>query len=581
MTAFRVWAPRPARVELALGDSGQDRRAMTPASGDWWTLVVPEAGPGTDYGFVLDGDGPFPDPRSASQPNGVHGLSRLVDHDAFAWNDQAFEASPLPDAVLYELHVGTFTERGTFEAAIERLDHLVALGVTHVELLPIVEFPGDRGWGYDGVDLFAPHHALGGPDGLKHFVDACHGRGLAVVLDVVYNHLGPDGNYLARYGPYFSERYRTPWGEALNFDGPGAVEVRRFVIDNARHWVETYHVDALRLDAVHEIFDRSAIHILEELGAALDADALRLRRAVCVIAESDLNDPRLVRDVAGGGYGLDAQWNDDFRHSLHVALTGERDDYHSQYRGIHDLAAALHRIFVFDDRYSAYRGRRHGRPVPPDIPTSRFVGFLQNHDQVGNRPFGERSAHLLTTDQLRTAAALVILGPFVPLLFFGEEWAASTPFRYFTDHRDPVLAEAVRRGRREEFKAFVRKAGELPDPQNPATRDVSRLDWAELEREPHRSMLDWHRRLLAYRRAHSELRSGARPSVRYDEAACWLTMDQGPIKLAANLSPEAHPVPLDQPGPWTIDLASADDVRLGDFAIDIPAWSVAVLRRRA
>ncbi|MCJ7712067.1 MAG: malto-oligosyltrehalose trehalohydrolase, partial [Chloroflexi bacterium] len=412
MTAFRVWAPRPERVELAIAPAGDEgtgsgtaagagtaaggvrsaspeRHAMTREERGWWSVDVPRAGPGSDYGYVLDGAGPFPDPRSPWQPGGVHALSRTVDHAAFPWSDRGWEAPPLADGVIYELHVGTFTPAGTFEGAIERLDDLVELGISHVELMPVAEFPGDRGWGYDGVDLFAPHHAYGGPEGLKRLVDACHARGLAVLVDVVWNHLGPDGNYLGRFGPYFTDRYHTPWGEAVNFDGPGSDEVRDFVIDNARTWLEDYHADGLRIDAVHAIFDQSATTILEAVARAVHELGDRLGRRLVAIAESDLNDPRHVREVDRGGYGLDAQWNDEFRHALHVTLTGESDGYHAQYSGIEDVATALRHVFVFDGQYSAFRDRSHGRPAD-GLPATRFVGFLQNHDQVGNRALGDR-----------------------------------------------------------------------------------------------------------------------------------------------------------------------------------------------
>jgi maltooligosyltrehalose trehalohydrolase len=520
VTRFRVWAPGAERVHLVLTLDGEgaagEGRQMAALDRGWWELDVPEAGPGSDYGYRLDGAGPFPDPRSPFQPHGVHGLSRVVDHDAFPWSDGGWSPPPLETAVLYELHVGTFSEAGTFDGAIGNLDHLVELGITHVELLPVVEFPGERGWGYDGVDLFAPHHAYGGPEGLQRLVDACHARGLAVVLDVVYNHLGPDGNYLPRFGPYFSPRYRTPWGAACNFDGPGSDEVRAFVIDNALAWMRDYHVDGLRLDAVHEIFDQSAVHILEELATTCHREAAALGRRFDVIAESDLNNPRLVRPVDVGGYGLDAHWNDDLRHALHVALTGEQDRFHAQYLGLPDLAAALERVYVFDGRYSPFRDRRHGRRVDDDVPMNRFVAFLQNHDQAGNRPFGERSAHLVGEGALRVGAALVLLGPFVPLLFAGEEWGALTPFLYFTDHEDRALAEAVRRGRREEFAAFVPDAGEIPDPQDPLSLERSRLGWAEARASWHAGLLGWHRDLIAFRRAHPVLADGRRPVVRWD-----------------------------------------------------------------
>jgi maltooligosyltrehalose trehalohydrolase len=577
VTTFRVWAPTPHHVELALGADGNDRRPMQRGDGGWWVLDIPDAGPGTDYGFVLDGDGPFPDPRSGWQPAGVHGPSRLPDHAAFTWSDEHWRPLPLADAVIYELHVGTFTEAGTFDGAIDRLDHLVSLGATHVELMPVVEFPGDRGWGYDGVDLFAPHHSFGGPDGLKRLVDACHGRGLGVILDVVYNHLGPDGNHLPRFGPYFSHRYTTPWGDAVNFDGPGSDEVRRFVIDNARMWLADYHVDGVRLDAVHEIFDQSAVHILEELPAELHRFAADLGRRFDVIAESDLNNPRLVTPLERGGYGLDAHWNDDFRHALHVTLTGETDSFHGQYAGLRDLASSLRGVYVFDGQYSPFRDRRHGRPVV-DVPANQFVGFLSNHDQVGNRAFGERLSHLVGADVARAGALVVLLGPFVPLLFAGEEWAASTPFLYFTDHRDPDLADAVRQGRRREFAAFVPDTGDIPDPQDPGTFARSRLVWDEAGGAEHAATLDWYRRLIAYRRAHPELRDGSLPQVRWDERACWLTAARGGITLVLNASGTQVDVPLEAAArERRLALASRAGVTLGDTAVSMPPWSSAAI----
>ena len=582
MTAFRVWAAHARRVELALGKAGADRRPMAvdavpDRTAGWWQLEVPEAGPGTRYGFVLDGGGPYPDPRSPRQPDGVHGLSALVDHAAFAWTDQAFRPRPLADAVLYELHVGTFSAAGTFEGAIPHLDALVELGVTHVELLPVASFPGRRGWGYDGVDLYAPHEPYGGPDGLRRLVDACHGRGLAVILDVVYNHLGPDGNYLGKFGPYFSDRYVTPWGDAVNYDDAGSDEVRRFVIDNALMWIRDYHVDGLRLDAVHEIFDRSAVHILEQLATEVHDLGEELGRPACVIAESDLNDPRLVRPVEDGGLALDAQWDDDFRHALHVTLTGERDAYHAAYQGIGDLAKALADVFVYDGRWSSFRNRQHGRPVG-DLPATRFVGFLQNHDQVGNRAFGQRSAALMSPGALRIGAAVVLLAPTVPLLFMGDEWAASTPWQFFTDHAEPDLARAVREGRRREFAQFLPEDGEVPDPQDPDTMRRSCLDWSERDRVEHAAMLGWYRRLIAYRAAHPELRDGSRCAVRFDGRACWLTAERHGIVLAINASAETRRVPL---GPSTLPgvvaLASDDAVRIEGRDLRLPAWSAAVI----
>jgi maltooligosyltrehalose trehalohydrolase len=462
---FRVWAPRATKVEIAVDNT---RTPMAPDTSGWWTADVPADGPATEYTFILDGGHPLPDPRSAWQPRGVHGPSRVVDHQAFAWTDARWQPGPLSSATVYELHVGTFTLAGTFEAAIERLDHLVALGITHVELMPVAEFPGGRGWGYDGVDLYAPHHGYGGPEGLKRLVDAAHRRGLAVILDVVYNHLGPAGNYLEHSGPYFTDRHRTPWGPAVNLDGPGSSEVRRFFCDNALMWLRDYYMDGLRLDAVHALIDTSAVHFLEQLAAEVQALAAQLGRHLVLIAESDLNDPRLVRPPEVGGYGVAAQWSDDFHHALHAVLTGERAGYYEDFGTLADLAQALTCAFVYDGRYSRFRDRRHGRPAT-GLSGHRFFGYLQNHDQIGNRAKGERSSHLISPGRLKIAAGLVLTSPFVPLLFQGEEWGASTPFQYFTDHEDPELGRAVSEGRRSEFSAFAWSAEEVPDPQDPAT----------------------------------------------------------------------------------------------------------------
>ena len=576
MNTFSVWAPEAQSMQLMLGD---ERRPMVPGDRGWWVLAVHEAGAGTDYAFAINGGPPLPDPRSPFQPDGPHGRSRVVDHSAFPWTDQAWTGPvPLPAGVIYELHVGTFSPEGTFAGAIERLDHLVDLGVTHIELLPVAEFPGARGWGYDGVDLFAPHHAYGGPDGLKRLVDACHARRLGVILDVVYNHLGPDGNYLGAYGPYFTDRYSTPWGEAVNFDGPGSDEVRRFVCDNACMWLADYHIDGLRLDAIHAIFDTSAVHILEELGARVRALETRLGRRFVVIPESDLNDPRPVRPVAAGGYGLDAVWSDDFHHALHAALTGERSGYYGDFGSLADLADALEKAYVYDGRYSAHRRRRHGRPTT-GVSGHQFVGFLQNHDQVGNRAQGERSCHLVSVGKLKIGAALVAGSPFVPMLFAGEEWAASSPFCYFTDHQDAELGQAVSEGRRREFAAFGWEPSQVPDPQHPATFERSKLEWAEIDKEPHNEILAWHRQLLALRRRLPDLSDGDLTRVRtvLDEEEGWLVMNRGAATVAANFSGERRFVPL-PPEPGVVLLASANYIRVANHGrLDLPPESVAVL----
>ena len=576
MNTFSVWAPKAETVQVMLGD---ERRPMVPAPGGWWVLAVHDAGPGTDYAFAINGGPPLPDPRSPFQPEGPHGRSRVVDHSAFPWTDQAWTGPvPLGAGVVYELHVGTFTPEGTFEAAIERLGHLADLGITHIELLPVCEFPGTRGWGYDGVDLFAPHHGYGGPEGLKRLIDGAHGHGIGVIIDVVYNHLGPDGNYLGAYGPYFTDKYGTPWGQAVNFDGPGSDEVRRFVTDNACMWLADYHADGLRLDAVHAIYDQSAVHILEELGARVRALETRVGRRFLVIPESDLNDPRFVRSVEAGGYGLDAAWDDDFHHALHAILTGERDGYYEDFGALADLADALEKVFVYDGRYSDHRNRRHGRSAS-GLSGHRFIGFLQNHDQIGNRAQGERSCHLISLGKLKIGAALVACSPLVPMFFAGEEWAASSPFCYFTDHQDPELGQAVSEGRRREFSAFGWDPSQVPDPQAPTSFERSRLDWAELDKEPHAEVLAWHRQLLTLRRRLPDLSDGDLSRVRtvFDEEEGWLVMNRGAVTVAANFSSERRFTPL-PPEPGVVILASANYIRLaGDGRLDLPPESVAVL----
>ena len=570
MTEFRVWAPRAMDVEVAAGGR---RVPMAAAGGGWYAVDQPDAGPGTDYGFALDGGPVLPDPRSAWQPSGVHGLSRVVDHGTFAWSDGGWRGVHLPSAVLYELHVGTFTPEGTFDAAAGRLDHLVELGVDAVELMPVAEFPGTRGWGYDGVDLFAPHSAYGGPEGLKRLVDACHRRGLGVVMDVVYNHLGPDGNYLAAFGPYFTDRYATPWGEAVNLDGAGSDEVRAFLVDNALMWLRDYHCDGLRLDAVHAIVDTSATHLLEQLAGAVEELAAAEGRSLFLVAESDLNDPRLVRRREVGGYGLDAQWSDDLHHALHAFLTGEREGYYADFGSLGQVATALRRAFVYAGEYSPHRQRSHGR-LDPGLGGHRFLGYAQNHDQVGNRALGERSSVLLSTGRLKVAAALVLTAPFVPMLFQGEEWGATSPFQYFTDQGDPALARAVREGRRAEFAAFGWKPDEVPDPQDPTTFQRSKLDWDQRARPPHADLLDWHRRLIALRRAVPALRDGRldRVQVDVDEGTGRLVVRRGPVVVAVNVGPDDLTVGV----PGQLALAS-EGVAAGDGAVRLPPDSVALL----
>jgi maltooligosyltrehalose trehalohydrolase len=571
-----VWAPRAREsVEVV---AGAERVPLTRGDRGRWAGLVPGLGPGGDYAFSLDGGPPRPDPRSTWQPAGVDGPSRVVDHRAFPWTDGAWRGFHLPGSVLYELHAGTFSAAGTFEGAIDHLDHLVDLGVDAVELLPVAEFAGRRGWGYDGVDLWAPHSAYGGPDGLKRLVDACHGRGLGVVLDVVYNHLGPAGNHLGEFGPYFGGRHVTNWGEGINVDGPGSDEVRSFIVDNALMWLRDYHVDGLRLDAVHAIADASATHILEQLAGAVRGLSAQLRRPLWLVAESDLNAPRFVRPSALGGYGLDAAWADEWHHALHAALTGERSGYYEDFGPLALLAKALRQAWVYDGTYSPHRGRVHGRP-PAGLDGSQFVVSAQNHDQVGNRAGGERLGHLVSPGRAAIAAALLLTSPFVPLLFQGEEWNASTPFQYFTDHGDPELGRAVSDGRRREFSAFGWDPAAVPDPQDPATFERSCLRWSEVESGRHAEMLAWYRRLIALRRSRPELTTApvGSPSVSFEEDEGWLVVDRpgpsGSIAVAVNLGPG----PVDVRVSGKVLLASSDEIELVRGALRLPPDTVAVV----
>ena len=570
---FGVWAPHPDRVDLVTGGR---RLRMRRAERGWWRLRVDGAPAGTDYAFSLDGGPPRPDPRSAFQPEGVHGPSRLVDHNAHPWRDTLWRGIPLPGAVLYELHVGTFTEQGTFDAAIDRLGHLVELGVDAIELLPVAEFSGSRGWGYDGVDLFAPHHAYGGPEGLKRLVDACHAAGLGVVMDVVYNHLGPAGNYLSQFGPYFTDRHATNWGKAINVDGPGSDEVRAFIVDNALMWLRDYHCDGLRLDAVHAIVDDSALHILEQLAVEVEALAAHVRRPLFLIAESDRNDPRVVRSRDAGGFGLGAAWADEWHHALHATLTGERGGYYEDFGPVSVLAKALRQAWVYDGAWSPHRRRTHGRS-PAGLSGHRFVVCTQNHDQVGNRAVGERPSALASEGRLRIAAALLLTAPFVPMLFQGEEWGSSSPFQYFTDHEDPELGQAVSDGRRREFAHFGWDPEQVPDPQDPATHQRSKLDWAEPAKDGHAALLAWYRELIALRRRIPALTDGRldRVEVSFDEVAGWLVVERRPVTVAVNLGEDLCGVPV----PPGARLAAASDprVEITEGHVTLPPDTVAIL----
>ena len=492
---FRVWAPTATTVEVEVPAVG-GRKSRLQRDGEYFQGVVAVAA-GEDYWYWLDGTLRRPDPASRCQPQGVHGPSRIID-PTFAWQDGAWPGVQLDVCIFYELHIGTFTPEGTFDAAIERLDYLCELGVTALELMPVAQFPGERNWGYDGVYPFAPQLSYGGVAGLKRFVEACHRQGLAVFLDVVYNHLGPEGNYLHAFGPYFTDRYRTPWGETVNFDGPGSDGVRHYFIANACHWLREYHLDGLRLDAVHGIFDFSARHILAELTEAVHALTAELGRPAYVIAESDLNDPRLVTAPRVGGYGLDAQWCDDFHHALRALLTGDRDGYFSDFGEFSHLVKSFQEGFVLSGGYSSYRRRRHGGSSA-GIPPGQLLVFASNHDQVGNRMRGERLSEHLALPQLKLAAATVLLSPYLPLLFMGEEYAETAPFPYFISHGDQELVAAVRQGRLEEFAGFAR-LGLPPDPQSAATFLAAKLDPEARHRGDQRLLFAFYGELIRLRK---------------------------------------------------------------------------------
>jgi len=552
---FRVWAPSAERTVVHVTHPHQATYPMVRSDDSVFSTLVPGLGVNTEYLFELDENRIYPDPVSRLQPNGVHTPSRVIDPDAFEWTDDYWQGLPLEQFVTYELHTGTFTALGTFAAIIDRLPYLREVGVTAVELMPVATFAGERNWGYDGVYLYAPHPIYGGPDGLKRLVDSCHREGLAVVLDVVYNHLGPEGNYLGEYGPYFTARYRTPWGNAINFDGPLSYGVRRFFIDNALHWLTEYHIDGLRLDAVHTIYDFSTRHILRELADAFHKQAHALGRAAHLIAESDLNDTRIINSTEMGGYGLDAQWNDDFHHSLHTILTKSRRGYLGDFGRIADLGKAITEGYVYDGQYSSFRHSRHGTSSAFN-PGRQFVVFNQNHDQIANACAGTRLSGLAIPAQQRLAMTLLMCVPNLPLIFMGEEFAASSPFHYFTNFLDSTLAEAVSKGRKLEYEAFFTDRA-FPDPQSPDTFAMSRIDWFEHERSFHRGMLELTRALISIRKRIPSLSNCRKDMTRVDfsEAKRWLVINRadssGPSAfIFCNFSDLSQqiPVPLEAAG---------------------------------
>ena len=566
MVEIRLWAPDAARADALV-----DGRLvpMARADAEHFVLDLPA---GTRYLLSVDGGEPRPDPRSRRQPLRVHGPSEVVDPAAFAWTDAAWQGIDILGKVFYELHVGTFTPEGTLDAARERLDHLVALGVDVVELMPLAPFPGTRGWGYDGVDLFAVHEPYGGPEALVRFVDAAHARGLGVCLDVVHNHFGPAGNYAGAFAPYLTDTKSTPWGDAVNLDADRAQGVRTFLIDNALAWLSDYHLDCLRLDAVHALLDDSPRHYLAELADAVAALSARVGLPKTLVAESDLNDPRMVTPTAEGGYGMDAQWNDDLHHALHAYLTGETLGYYADFGSPETLEKALTRVFVHDGGYSTFRGRLWGAPVPDALDRRRFAVFTQNHDQVGNRALGDRPEARAGLDVAAAGAAIVLLGPFTPLLFQGQEWGATGPFQFFTDHSDE-LGVLVRDGRRAEFDGHGWRDVYgpdlvVPDPQAVATFDVSRLDWAEAELPRHAALVDFHTALIRLRR--ESLGPGLPLATRHGDG--WFELSHGPLRVVLSAAdapvsvPDAAGTPVAM---WGTVERSGNVLRLGPRAVAV------------
>jgi maltooligosyltrehalose trehalohydrolase len=575
MHEFAVWAPKPETVRLDVDGSAYP---MTRGRDGWWRATV-DAAPDARYGYLLDDDPKvLPDPRSPRQPEGVHERSQLWEPAPQVWTDDGWSGRSVQGAVIYELHIGTFTPAGTFDSAIEKLDQLVDLGVDFVEVMPVNAFSGTHGWGYDGVLWYAVHESYGGPDGLIRLVDACHRRGLGVLIDAVFNHLGPSGNYLPRFGPYLSSA-TNPWGEGINIADAQSDEVRRYIIDCALRWMREFHADGLRLDAVHALVDTTAIPILEELSAETEALAEQLGRPLSLVAESDLNDPRMVTPRRDGGYGMTAQWDDDIHHAIHTAVSGERQGYYADFGSLATLATTLRNGFFHAATYSSFRQRRHGRPLDTTefsgVPATRLLAYTCTHDQVGNRALGDRPSQNLTYGQLAVKAALVLGSPYTTMLFMGEEWGASTPFQFFSSHPEPELARATAEGRKKEFADHGWDADDIPDPQDPQTFQRSKLDWSELDTGDHARLLRIYHDLIALRRSETDL---ADPwlehlIVDYDEDARWIVMRRSKLAVACNLG--AEPVAI----PFTGELVLySDSPGVGDENTELAPYSFAILR---
>jgi len=575
MTEFQLWAPKPDLVRL---DVDGAQHAMTHSDDGWWHATI-ETSPDARYGYLLDDDPTvLPDPRSARQPDGVHARSQLWDASGAAWTDGDWRGRSVQGAVIYELHVGTFTPAGTFDSAIEKLDYLVDLGIDLVELMPVNSFAGTHGWGYDGVLWYCVHEPYGGPDGLVRFVNACHARGLGVLIDAVFNHFGPSGNYLPRFGPYLSSA-SNPWGEGINIADADSNEVRRYIIGCALRWMRDFHADGLRLDAVHALFDTTAIHILEELSTETDWLSKQVGRPLSLVAESDLNDPRVITPRDQHGYGVTAQWDDDVHHAVHTAVSGERQGYYADFGSLAALAETLRHGFFHAATYSSFRRRRHGRPLDISrIPATRLVAYTCTHDQVGNRALGDRPSQNLTGGQLAIKAALALGSPYTAMLFMGEEWGASTPFQFFSSHPDPELARATAEGRKAEFAEHGWDADDIPDPQDPQTFQRSKLDWNEVDSEEHARLYAFYRDLIALRRTEADL---ADPWLKhlivdYDEDQRWILMRRNRLVIVCNLGTEATCVPVS--GELVLSWNSPG---VGANATELPGHSSAILRSRA
>ena len=572
--AFELWAPRARQVTLVLGAQSVSLYAV--GNGWWSARGGAEFTDGIDYGYLIDGDtAPLPDPRSRRQPDGVHGLSRSFDASEYHWRDASWTGRELAGSTIYELHIGTYTPEGTLDSAIARLDHLVELGVDFVELLPVNGFNGTHNWGYDGVLWYTVHEGYGGPAAYQRFVDACHERGLGVIQDVVYNHLGPSGNYLPRFAPYLDDGSSNTWGTTVNL---AEAEVREYIIGNALMWMNDYHADGLRLDAVHALVDSSDKHLLQELAERTDNLSQAIGRPLTLIAESDLNDPKLITPRTEGGYGLTAQWSDDYHHSSHVNLTGETSGYYADFDSLGALAKTMTHGFYHDGTFSSFRERNHGIPIDrAAIPTWRLVTFTQDHDQIGNRATGDRLTASLNIDQQAIAAVLSLLGPFTPMLFMGEEWGATTPWQFFTSHPEPELGLATAEGRIAEFEKMGWDAAVVPDPQDPLTFSNSKLDWAELDEPDHARMFSLYRDLVKLRHELPGLTNPAFASIAcdYDDDAKWFRMDRPGVSVAINFSDR----PLDMPVPiGTILLATSGTPHQREGFIGLDAYSAVVLR---